>query len=63
VWRAVRATQADGLLTAELWSFTPQGGRLVLAPFGASSGDVDEANAVQLWSTALLALKPSWEKL
>jgi hypothetical protein len=60
LWKLIRGTQALGMGTAELWSFATDGGRFSLVPFGEGHGDADESNAVQLWSTVYLAVRPSW---
>jgi hypothetical protein len=41
---------------SELWSWSIEEGQLVPAAFGASTTDVDESNAAQLWSTVFLGL-------
>lgn len=56
LWRAIDATQA--MRTSELWSWSYADGRYRMEPFGQSSGDADESNAAQLWSTVYLALPP-----
>lgn len=56
LWRAIRASRA--LQSSELWSWKYEGGRYQIVPFGASRDDVDESNAVQLWSTVYLAVQP-----
>ncbi|WP_294261850.1 hypothetical protein [uncultured Sphingomonas sp.] len=56
LWRAIDA--AGEVRTSELWSWSYAGGGYRVAPFGASSGDADESNAAQLWSTVFLALRP-----
>ena len=56
LWRAIDA--AGAVRTSELWSWSYAGGGYRVAPFGASSGDADESNAAQLWSTVFLALRP-----
>ena len=61
LWDRIDAAKARGLGTAELWSFRVKDGRMELVPFGQGRGDADESNAVQLWSTAYLAVRPSWE--
>jgi hypothetical protein len=40
----------------ELWAFRDEAGELIATGFGASAGDVTEANALQLWSASWLAL-------
>jgi len=54
LWQAIDATQA--MRTSELWSWSYADGRYRMAPFGQSSGDADESNAAQLWSTVYLAI-------
>jgi hypothetical protein len=44
--------------TGELWSWKPEGGKAVLESFGVASGQSDESNAAQLWSTVYLAVQP-----
>ncbi|APR75429.1 Glycogen debranching enzyme [Minicystis rosea] len=61
LWKVIRGTQAIGMGTAELWSFRVDDGRFVLVPFGEGHGDADESNAVQLWSTVYLSVRPSWD--
>ena len=56
LWAAIGNTR--GMRTSELWSWTYADGRYQPAPFGQSSGDADESNAAQLWSTVYLALSP-----
>lgn len=56
LWAAIGNTQA--MRTSELWSWTYADGRYQPAPFGQNSGDADESNAAQLWSTVFLALSP-----
>jgi len=54
LWRAIRS--AHSLRNSELWSWTFDGARFQVAPFGANAADVDESNAAQLWSTVYLAI-------
>ena len=54
LWRVIGNTQ--GMRTSELWSWTYANGHYQAAPFGQNSGDADESNAAQLWSTVYLAL-------
>jgi hypothetical protein len=54
LWRAIRS--AHSLRNSELWSWTFEGARFQVAPFGANAADVDESNAAQLWSTVYLAI-------
>jgi hypothetical protein len=44
------------LRASELWSWRYVDGRYQPAPFGQNSGDADESNAAQLWSTVYLAI-------
>jgi hypothetical protein len=55
LWRAIRS--AHSLRNSELWSWTFDGARFQVAPFGANAADVDESNAAQLWSTVYLAIR------
>lgn len=60
LWQAIDATRA--MRTSELWSWSYADGRFKPEPFGQSSGDADESNAAQLWSTVYLAIPaPSTE--
>jgi hypothetical protein len=54
VWSIIGKTQP--LRTSELWSWSYADGRFRAEPFGRPGADVDESNAVQLWSTVYLAL-------
>jgi hypothetical protein len=54
LWSVIAKT-AD-LRSSELWSWRYVGGHYEPVPFGQSSGDVDESNAAQLWSTVYLAI-------
>lgn len=56
LWRAIQS--AGEVRTSELWSWAYRDGGYRVAPFGAQSGDADESNAAQLWSTVFLALQP-----
>lgn len=56
LWQAINAAQH--IQGSELWSWKFSGGTYHIVPFGAANGDVDESNAVQLWSTVFLALPP-----
>jgi hypothetical protein len=55
LWHVIDATRAQG--TGELWSWAPREGRAEARPFGAGADDVDESNAIQLWSTVYLAVQ------
>ncbi|WP_437837906.1 hypothetical protein [Sorangium sp. So ce1153] len=56
LWEVIRASREAS--TWELWSWAVEGGRYRLVPFGAERLHQDEANAVQLWSTVYLAVRP-----
>jgi hypothetical protein len=56
VWQAIDATAAQS--SGELWTWTVQDGHMVVAPFGQQAADADESNAVQLWSTVYLGVRP-----
>lgn len=56
LWAAIEA--ANEQRTGELWSWQPQGGEVAYQSFAEASGNVDESNAVQLWSTVYLAVQP-----
>lgn len=55
LWIAIDA--ASSFRTSELWSWSFSRGCYRIEPFGASSTDVDESNAAQLWSTVFLAIR------
>lgn len=54
LWSVIEATR--GTSSSELWSWRFVGGRYQAVPFGQTSGDADESNAAQLWSTVYLAV-------
>ncbi len=54
LWAVITKTRE--LRSSELWSWRYVAGRYEPVPFGQSSGDVDESNAAQLWSTVYLAI-------
>lgn len=54
LWSVIAQTRE--LRASELWSWRYAGGHYEPVPFGQSSGDVDESNAAQLWSTVYLAI-------
>lgn len=56
LWSVIDGTRE--LRASELWTWRFVDGRYQPAPFGQSSGDADESNAAQLWSTVYLAVKP-----
>jgi hypothetical protein len=56
LWAVINALKDQR--TGELWSWQPEGGKVVLQSFGEASGNSDESNAAQLWSTVYLAVQP-----
>jgi hypothetical protein len=56
LWKVIRATEKQR--AGELWTWELRGGAFALVLFGQGRGDVDESNAVQLWSTVYLAVQP-----
>lgn len=54
LWSVIENTRE--LRASELWSWQYVDGRYRAAPFGQNSGDADESNAAQLWSTVYLAI-------
>jgi hypothetical protein len=56
LWSVIANTRE--LRASELWSWRYVNGRYQTAPFGQNSGDADESNAAQLWSTVYLAIPP-----
>jgi hypothetical protein len=56
LWAVILPTQAQG--NSELWSWTWADGRYRMQPFGPGAATADESNAVQLWSTVYLAVRP-----
>ena len=57
LWRTIGA--AEEVRAGELWSWEPDAdGRPVYRPFGFNLADVDESNAIQLWSTVYLVVHP-----
>lgn len=54
LWSVIEKTRE--LRASELWSWRFLDGRYHAAPFGQSSGDADESNAAQLWSTVYLGI-------
>jgi glycogen debranching enzyme len=54
LWSVIENTRE--LRSSELWSWRFENGRYVAMPFGQNSGDADESNAAQLWSTVYLAI-------
>jgi hypothetical protein len=60
LWQVIQTTQQIG--TGELWSWKAVGGKAEYDPFAdaatATGSFVDESNAIQLWSTVYLAVRP-----
>jgi hypothetical protein len=54
LWRVI--DEGTTVRNSELWSWSYEGGRYRVAPFGINQADADESNAAQLWSTVYLAL-------
>ncbi|HKE96079.1 MAG TPA: hypothetical protein VKB34_17355 [Povalibacter sp.] len=57
LWSVIE--NARELRASELWSWRFADGRYQAVPFGEGSGDADESNAAQLWSTVYLAIPVS----
>jgi hypothetical protein len=55
LWRAIDAGRS--VQSSELWSWSFEGGRYHVTPFGSRDTDADESNAAQLWSTVYLAVR------
>jgi hypothetical protein len=56
LWSVIHATQALG--NSELWSWRWRDGACHMKPFRTGDVGADESNAVQLWSTVYVAVKP-----
>jgi len=56
LWRVIRATEEES--TWELWTWAFQDGAYKLVPFGEQRSHHTESNAIQLWSTVYLAVRP-----
>jgi len=56
LWTAIQSTQAQS--NSELWSWTFADSQYRMQPFGPGAATADESNAVQLWSTVYLAVRP-----
>ncbi|MFL6617204.1 MAG: hypothetical protein ACJ8MH_01300 [Povalibacter sp.] len=56
LWAVIENTRESR--SSELWSWKFANGRYQPVPFGQTSGDADESNAAQLWSTVYLAIGP-----
>jgi hypothetical protein len=54
LWSVIEKTRE--LRASELWSWRYVNGRFEPTPFGQNTGDADESNAAQLWSTVYLAV-------
>ncbi len=54
LWSVIENTRESR--SSELWTWRFENGRYQAAPFGQTSGDADESNAAQLWSTVYLAI-------
>lgn len=55
LWSSIE--RANALRTSELWSWSFDDGEYRVEPFGKRSGDEDESNAAQLWSTIYLGFQ------
>jgi hypothetical protein len=56
LWSVIENTRE--LRASELWSWRYREGRYEAVPFGQNTGDADESNAAQLWSTVYLGISP-----
>ena len=56
LWPLILATSA--VAEGELWSWGHDGQRFRVEPFGPKCKTADESNALQLWSTVYLAVRP-----
>jgi hypothetical protein len=56
LWAVILPTQARS--NSELWSWAWADGSYHMQPFGPGAATADESNAVQLWSTVYLAVRP-----
>ncbi len=56
LWTVIEAT--DDRRRAELWSWRVEEGRIVDVPFGQGGTHRSESNAVQLWSTVYIGVRP-----
>jgi hypothetical protein len=54
LWAVIERTRS--MRTSELWSWSYANDKFHPEPFGRPGADVDESNAVQLWSTVYLGL-------
>jgi hypothetical protein len=54
LWTVIEATESKR--SGELWTWGVENGHMVYVPFGQGKGDIDESNAVQLWSTVYLGV-------
>jgi hypothetical protein len=55
LWEAIDG--AWDMRASELWSFSVEGGRYKAVPFRQETGQEEESNAAQLWSTVYLAVQ------
>lgn len=55
LWQTIHATRAAAI--GELWSWSHDGEAFRPEPYGPLSATTDESNAIQLWSTAYLAVR------
>jgi hypothetical protein len=56
LWEVIRGGESHS--SSELWTWAIEGGWFERVAFGATRGHHDESNAVQLWSTVYLAVRP-----
>ena len=56
LWAVILPTQDQS--SSELWSWGWKEGGYRMRPFGPDAATADESNAVQLWSTVYLAVRP-----
>ncbi len=56
LWDGIEATAE--LRRSELWSWDVQDGAMLPTPFGQGADHHSESNAVQLWSTVFIAVRP-----
>ena len=56
LWEVIEATAEQR--RAELWSWRVEEGRIVAVPFGQGGTHLSESNAVQLWSTVYIGVRP-----
>ena len=56
LWKLINITYKQR--TGELWSWEIQNGEIKLVPFRQEAGHITESNAIQLWSTVYLGIRP-----